>query len=179
MSLLDLVLDALVLAWVLYRQRRVRRVRLRFSTRVPVVLLLLGLFQFVHYTETHSLGAEVSAIVIGSFVVGAAVFGAVRALTVRLIPVERGVAQQATWLTIGLWIISLGVHFSLSPVVSSLHGPIGAIGASVLLYLALSIGVQNTLVQRRAIAFLMRGSGQVAARTGALDARSWEEPPRE
>ena len=44
MSPLDLVLDAAVFAWVLYRQRRVRRVRLRFSTRVPVVLSLLGLF---------------------------------------------------------------------------------------------------------------------------------------
>ena len=67
MSPLDLVLDAVVLAWVLYRQRGIRRVRLRFNTRVPVVLLVVGLFQFVHYTDTHSLGAEVSALVIGGF----------------------------------------------------------------------------------------------------------------
>jgi hypothetical protein len=179
MSPLDLVLDAAVLAWVLYRQRGVRRVRLRFNTRVPVVLLLLGLFQFVHYTETHSLGAKVSALVIGGFVVGATFFGAIRALTVRLIPIDKGVAQQATWLTIGIWVVSVGVQLSLSAVISSLHGPIGATSASVLLYIAISLGVQNTLVQRRAVRFLQRGSGQIGARSGVLDARSWDEPPRD
>jgi hypothetical protein len=179
MSPLDLVLDAVVLAWVLYRQRGIRRVRLRFNTRVPVVLLVVGLFQFVHYTDTHSLGAEVSALVIGGFVVGATLSGAVRAVTVRLIPIEKGVAQQATWLTIGLWVVSVGVQLSLSAVISSLHGPIGATAASVLLYIALSLGVQNTVVQRRAIRFLQRGSGQIGARSRVLEARSWDEPPRD
>jgi len=177
MSPLDLVLDAVVFAWVLYRQRRLRRVRLRFNTRVPVLLSVFGLLQFLHYTETHSLGAEVSAIVIGSFVVGAAIFGALRGLTVRLTPLAKGVSQQATWLTIGLWVVSVGVHFSLSAVVSSLRGPVGVTGASVLLYLAISLGVQNTVVHHRAVRFLMRGPSATAIRAGALDARSWEEPP--
>src|ERR1039458_92609 len=179
MSPLDLVIDAAVFAWVLYRQRRVRRVRLRFSTRVPVLLSLFGLAQFLHYTETHSLGAKASAVAIGSFVVGAAVFGAIRALTVRLTPLAKGVAQQATWLTIGLWVISVGVHFSLSAVVSSLHGPVGVTAASLLLYLAISLGVQNTVVHHRVVQFLMRGSGATGIRAGALDARSWEEPPKD
>jgi hypothetical protein len=178
MSVLDLVLDAVVFGWVLYRQRRVRRVRLRFSTRVPVLLLLLGLFQFVHYTESHSLGAEVSAVVIGSFVIGAAAFGAVRALTVKLSPFAKGVVQQATWLTIGLWVVSVGVHFSMSAVISSLHGPVGVTGASVLLYLAISLGVQNAVVHRRAIRFLMRGAGGTGGFADVLDARSWDEPPK-
>ena len=177
MSPLDLVLDAAVFAWVLYRQRRVRRVRLRFSTRVPVVLSLLGLFQFLHYTETHSLGAKVSGLVIASFVVGAAVFGAIRGLTVRLTPLAKGMAQQATWLTIGLWVVSVGVHFSLSAAVSSVHGPIGVTAASVLLYLAISLGVQNTVVHHRAVRLLMRGAGDTGGFADALDARSWEEPP--
>lgn|ERR1039458_512242 len=179
MSPLDLVLDGAVFAWVLYRQRRVRRVRLQFNARVPVLLSLFGLLQFLHYTETHSLGAKVSAIAIGSFVVGAAVFGAIRALTVRLTQLAKGIAQQATWLTIGLWVVSVGVHFSLSAVVSSLHGPIGVTGASVLLYLAISLGVQNTVVHHRAVRILMRAPGATAIRAGALDARSWEEPPKD
>ena len=179
MSALDLVLDIAVFAWVLYRQRRIRRVRLRFGTPVPILLSLFGLVQFVHYNETHSLGAEVSAVVIGSFTIGAAVFGALRALTVRLIPLPNGVARQGTWLTMCLWLISVGFHFALSPVVSSLHGPVGAIGASALLYLAVSLGVQNTVVQHRAIRFLMAGSGGSATRSGAVDARSWEERPKD
>jgi hypothetical protein len=178
MSVFDLVLDGAVLIWILYRQRRVRRVRLHFSTRVPIVLLLVGLFQFFHYTENHALGAAVSALVIGSFVVGAAVFGAVRALTVRLTPFAQGVVQQATWLTIGLWVVSVGVHFSTAALISSLHGPVGVTGASVLLYLAISLGVQNAVVRRRAIRFLMRGPGGTGGLAEVLDARSWEEPPK-
>jgi hypothetical protein len=173
----DLVADVAIFAWVLYRQRRVRRVRLRFAGRVPVLLLVLGLFQFLHYTETHSLGAKVSAIVIGSVVVGASAFGAIRAFTVRLTPIQTGaLSQQASWLTIGIWLVSVGVHFALSPVVSGLHGPIGVTAASVLLYLAISLGTQNTVVHHRAVRLLMRGSPDAEVHAGALDARSWEEP---
>jgi len=171
-SPLDLTIDAVVLAWILYRQRRIRRVRLRFAGRVPVLLSVVGLFQFVHFTETHSLGAAVSGIAIGSCVAGAAFFGALRASTVRLTRSDKGVAQQATWLTLAIWAVSVGVHFSLATVVSGLHGPIDVIAASLLLYLAISLGVQNTVVHHRAVRFLMRGGNP--QRAGALDARSWE-----
>ncbi|MGH8996692.1 MAG: hypothetical protein ACRDYB_11780, partial [Acidimicrobiales bacterium] len=106
-----------------------------------------------------------------------AVFGVVRACTVRLIPLQRdAVAQQATWLTIGLWAVSIGAHFALGAVVAELNGPSGVIGASVLLYLAISLGVQNTVVHRRAIGFLTRGPGMAGLGARAVDARSWEEP---
>jgi hypothetical protein len=52
-------------------------------------------------------------------------------------------------------------------------------GASVLLYLAISLGVQNTVVHHRAVRILMRAPGATAIRAGALDARSWEEPPKD
>jgi hypothetical protein len=170
-SPLDVAIDALVLAWVLYRQRRFRRVRLQFAARVPVVLSLIGLVQFVHFTETHSLGAAVSGIAIGSCVVGGALLGTLRAMTVRLSRLQKGLAQQATWLTMALWAVSVGLHFALTPAVSALHGPIDVIAASLLLYLALSLGAQNSVVHRRAVRFLMRGE---SAAPTALDARSWE-----
>jgi hypothetical protein len=176
-SVLDLVIDAAVFAWVLYRQRRVRRVRLRFAGRVPVVLLLIGLVQFIHYTESRSLGTLVSLVALGSCVVGGAVFGALRAYTVRLIPLQRdALAQQASWLTIGLWAVSVGAHLAVGVVVAGLNGPTGVIWASVLLYLAISLGVQNTIVHRRAVGFLMRGPGMAGLGANVVDARSWEEP---
>jgi hypothetical protein len=106
------------------------------------------------------------------------VFGAIRALTVRLTPFAQGVVQQATWLTIGLWAVSIAVHFSTAALISSLHGPVGVTGASVLLYLAISLGVQNAVVRRRAIRFLMRGPDGTGSFAEVLDARSWEEPPK-
>jgi Na+-transporting NADH:ubiquinone oxidoreductase subunit NqrE len=174
-SVFDLVVDALVLGWILYRQRRVRRIRLRFARRVPIILSLAALVQFVHFTETHSLGAEVTFIAIGSCLIGGGVFGAIRAYTVTLVPMAKGVAQQASWLTIALWLVSLGIHFAMSGFVRSLHGPIDVTAASALLYMAISLGVQNTVVHRRAVRFLMRNYG-AAVRAGTVDARSWEEP---
>ncbi len=175
MSVFDLVVDALVFAWILYRQRRVRRVRLRFARRVPIILSLAGLVQFVHFTETHSLGAEVTGVAIGTCVLGGALFGAIRAYSVTLAPMAKGVAQQASWLTIALWLVSLGVLFATSGVVSHLHGPVGVTAASALLYMAISLGMQNTVLHRRAVRYLSANFGPTV-RAGTVDARSWEEP---
>jgi hypothetical protein len=49
--------------------------------------------------------------------------------------------------------------------------------ASVLLYLAISLGVQNTVVHHRAVRLLMRGGATTGGFADVLDARSWEEPP--
>ncbi|MGH9047329.1 MAG: hypothetical protein ACRDVW_08445 [Acidimicrobiales bacterium] len=176
MSPFDLVVDTLVFAWILYRQRRVRRVRLRFARRVPILLSVVGLLQFVHFTDSHSLSAEVLGIAIGSCLVGGAVFGALRASTVALFGLDKGVAQQATWLTIAIWLVSLGAYFATSGLVAARHGPLDVIAASTLLYLAVSMAVQNAVVHRRAIKYLMSGPGISRFRPGTVDARSWEDP---
>lgn len=175
-SVFDLVVDALVFAWILYRQRAVRRVRLRFGRRVPIILSVVGLAQFVHFTENHSLGTEVTAVALGSCLVGGVVFGAIRAASVTLTPLAKGVAARASWLTIALWLASIGAHFAMSGFVSSLHGPVDVIAASALLYMAISLGAQNAVVHHRAIRFLRTSYGPTV-RAGTVDARSWEEPP--
>jgi hypothetical protein len=176
-SSLDLALDAAVLAWILYRGRRVRRVRLRFARRTPVILAVLGLFQFVHYNESHSLGAEAAALVIASCVVVAAAFGALRGATVRLSPAGRGALdQQATWLTEALWLVSIAAHFAMGAALSVVHGPVGATAGSAVLYLAVSLGAQNTMVHRRAVRAIRTGGVGTGAQLGTVEARSWEGP---
>lgn len=175
MSALDLALDAAVLAWILWRGRRVRRVRLRFARRTPVILAVLGLFQFVHYNESHSLGAKVALVVIGSCVVVAAGFGALRGATVRLVAAGRGALdQQSTWLTEALWLLSIGAHFAMSGPVSALHGPVGATAGSAVLYMAVSLGTQNTMVHRRAVRAIRSGAVAGDTRPG----RRPSAPPR-
>ena len=170
----DLAIDAAALAWILYRQRRVRRVRLRLSARPPIVLLLVGLVQFVHFTDTHSLGGSVTGVTIASCIVAASLFGAARGTTMRLISISKGVAQQAGWVTMALWAASVGAHFALSAFVDARHGPLDVLAASLLLYLAVSLGAQNVVVQRRAIALLRRGGADSGRQV--FDVRSWEGP---
>src|SRR5579875_2311717 len=107
MSPLDLAVDAIALLLILYRQRRVRR--------VPLLLSGVGLAQFLRYNETHSLGVSSVMVVLGSCFIGAWALGALRAATVELYEVERGsMAQRSGWLTMVLWLVSVGVHFSLA-----------------------------------------------------------------
>ncbi len=177
MSPLDLAVDAIALLLILYRQRRVRRVRLHFARRVPLVLSGVGLAQFLRYNETHSLGVSSVMVVLGSCFIGAWALGALRAATVELYEVERGsMAQRSGWLTMVLWLVSVGVHFSLAVVVSHLGGPVGALAGSGALFLAVTLAVQNALVHRRAVRTLMTGGAAVTSMRGVFDARSWEEP---
>lgn len=171
MSAFDLAIDAIVFAWVLFRQWRVRRVRLHFGGRVPIVLAICGLAQFFHFTETHSPGAAATGIALGSCVVGGTLFGVARALTVRVTRWGKGAAQQPRVTTMVLWLVSAAAHLSLGGAVAAVHGPTDVIAASALLYLAFTLGVQNVVVHRRAVRLLMAG-GRLDA--DALDARSWE-----
>ena len=75
--------------------------------------------------------------------------GAVRALTVRIWTSNSWVVRQGTWLTMGLWVVSLGLHFIGG--VGAQHVGAGSLEASsFLLYLGVTYGVQNAVVHRRA-----------------------------
>jgi hypothetical protein len=104
--------------------------------------------------------------------VGGSVFGVLRGLTVRVTPLGKGVAQQASIATMVLWVVSVAAHLSLAAAIAALHGPTDVMAASGVLYLACTQGVQNTVVHRRAVHFLMAGGGRVQG--DVLDARSWE-----
>jgi hypothetical protein len=145
-----IVIDVLLLAYFLSRQIRVRRVPRLPRLQVPVLLGLIGLIELVDYTGGHHVTSTDYAWFFGTLVVGAIVLGAVRALTVKIWVAEHwGVVRQGTWVTIGLWLVSIAVHF-----ISDVKG--GHIAAnleaqSLLLYIGVTYGVQNYVVHRRAM----------------------------
>jgi hypothetical protein len=159
-----LVLDALVLAWLLYRQRKVRRVPPRLGLRFPVLLGVLGLVEVADYSHQHTLGPAVIGVLALSLAVAAVGLGIVRALTVRVQVVDGVMLRQGTWLTVALWLISLGLHFAADWWITALKGPSGLPSASLLLYLGLTYGVQRAVVHRRATA--------LAGRLGPIDVRA-------
>ena len=80
----------------------------------------------------------------------AAIFGALRAGTVRVWLQDGQAWSQGNWLTATLWIASLVAHLGYD--VLLVHGP-GARGlgtATIVLYLAVTLGFQRVLVLRRA-----------------------------
>jgi len=159
-----LVVDALLLAWLIFRQRRIRRVPRHLGLRVAALLVVLGLVEVAAYSRQHPLHPAVTGVLALSLAVAAVGLGVVRALTVRLRVVEGRVLQKGTWLTVALWLISLGLHFAAGGWIIALKGPGGLPSASLLLYVGLTYGTQRAVVHRRAVA--------LAGRLGPIDAEA-------
>src|SRR5580692_7157751 len=104
-------LGILVIAWILLRQLSIRPVRRVFSARLPVILGVIGLFDFFAYTGDHHVSGLDDAWVFGTLAVGSVLLGAARAMTVRLWTANNWVLRQGTTVTMVLWAISLGLHF--------------------------------------------------------------------
>jgi len=131
----SILLDVVVALYILRRQRRIRPVPRVLSLRLPVVLGVIGLAQVLSYTGAHHVTGDDVGWVLGTLVVGAVVLGAVRALTVRIWTSNNWVLRQGTWLTMGLWVVSLGLHFIAG--VGAQHAGAGSLEASsFLLYLS-------------------------------------------
>lgn len=157
-------LDVVIVALILYRQRMVRRVWPRLSLRLAGVLAVIGLIELLSYAGSRHLSGAVIGVLVLSFVVGAVALGALRAASVRIWRVNGAVLRQGTWLTMGLWVVSLVLHFGADWWIDALHGPTGVASASLLLWLGVTYGVQNAVVHRRAEGLLTAG--------GAIDAHA-------
>ena len=83
------------------------------------------------YGQHHPLSAGVLSIVAASLGIGV-LLGALRAATVRLWRRDGQVVRQGSWLTVLLWLVSVGGHLGLTAL---LHGGgAAAAGAAALLY---------------------------------------------
>jgi hypothetical protein len=115
-----------------------------------VILGIIGLIELIQYLDKGHHGTKVWVALVGSLVI-AAVFGALRAVTVR-VWLEGGQAwRKGNWLTAVLWVVSLGVHLGYDYLVDGKGSQSSGIGsASLLLYLAVTFLIQNLILQARA-----------------------------
>jgi hypothetical protein len=159
MLVLDVVLGLAVLALLIYRQLSARPVNAAVL-RLFVILVIIGVVQTYQFLSKNHAHPLTIAAIVGSVVL-AAIFGWLRARTVRVWLGEDGQAlSQGNWLTAVLWIASLAAHLGCDVLVA--HGP-GSRGlgtATIVLYLAVSLGFQRILVVQRANRLQLAGPGQ-------------------
>ena len=145
---LDVILGLAVLALLIYRQLAARPVNAS-ALRLIAILVIIGLiqtYQFLSKGHDHPL----TFAALGGSLVLAAIFGALRAGTVRVWLQDGQAWSQGNWVTAVLWVASLVAHLGYDVLV--VHGP-GARGlgtATIVLYLAVTLGFQRVLVLRRA-----------------------------
>lgn len=146
-SSVNIIIGLVVLAWVLWRQTQRRLVREDRKPTVLLVLLVLGVLALGAYFKSAPATGFAIALLAGSLVLAAG-FGVVRGYTVRLWRQDEQLWRQGTWLTIVLWLVAIGSHIGLDVLIDG--GAKGLGSASILLYLAVSLGAQRLVVQSRA-----------------------------
>jgi hypothetical protein len=142
-----LVFGVVILGLLIYRQLVARPVR--SNQRILLILVVIGLVEAVQYM--HGLHAGSAAVIaLGGSLILAAVFGAARAATVRIWMQNGQPWSQGNLVTAALWVVALGAHLGYDYLIGQ-HKDIGNLGgATVVLYLAISLAVQRAIVMIRA-----------------------------
>jgi hypothetical protein len=144
----NIILGAAVLALLIYGQLRSRPVNASALWRIAI-LLAIGLvqtYQFLNKNHAHLL----TYAAIGGSLMLAAIFGALRASTVKLWSQDGEAWSKGNWLTALLWLVSLVAHLVYDALIVPGRAARGLGTATIVLYLAITLGFQRFLVLQRA-----------------------------
>jgi hypothetical protein len=161
---MSIIIDLAALAWLLARQIRTRPLSERYT--VPLILAVVGVLEFGAFLmgggqqfasflkgqrsfATIPDGKTVLAAVAGSLIL-AVVTGAIRAPTVRLWWQDGQYWRKGTWLTLTLWIASLGAHLGYDALITHSTGRAAIGDSTVLLFFAVSLTTQRVILTARA-----------------------------
>jgi hypothetical protein len=148
-TLLSLLIGVAFVGLLIYRNLVARPVR-QNNPRLYVILGILGLIETVDFIQKNHVDTTVAVAALAGSLVLAAVFGAIRAITVRVWMKDGQPWSQGNVLTAVLWIIALGAHLGYDALIGHDKG-VGDIGsATVLLYLVVSLAVQRLVITTRA-----------------------------
>jgi predicted permease len=152
-SFINIAIGIALIGWLLSRQIRIRPVRDSSSAKLFLVLGAIGLIETIDTIHTKGNGTVGTATILwiaGSLVV-AAVFGVVRAMNVKVWKNKAGrIVSKGSVTTIVLWIVSLALHFAFELGIDHSSDVSGLGSVTILLYIALSLGVQREIVRFRA-----------------------------
>jgi hypothetical protein len=143
----EIVIGVAVVILLLARQVQKRSVKEDSRPLIFLVLAVVGLFEAGQYIKAHPVNNEAILLSVASLVL-AAVFGVIRAYTVRLWREDGQLFRQGNALTIVLWIVAIGIHLGGDMLIDS--SAKGLSTTTLLLYLAVTLGVQQMVVRYRA-----------------------------
>ena len=147
-TLIYLVIGIAVLGLLIFRNLRAQPVR-QVNQRLFLVLGVIGVIETYQYLGKHHAGTEAIAALAGSLVL-AAVFGVIRAMTVRVWMQDGQPWSQGNLITAALWVLALAAHLGYDALLDQ-HKSLSGLGeATVLLYLVVSLIVQRVVVTTRA-----------------------------
>lgn len=153
-----------VVVLVLVQQLRRQPVKTQ-GARLMVILGGIGLLELAGYLAGNNgtnpdgttINNQVGPVGFLSLVISlclAAVLSWARAGSVHIWETDSGWMRQGTWIAGAWWLLSIGSHFGIEAVGAHIAGKNvnvgGLAGATLVLYLAISLGMQAPLIARRA-----------------------------
>jgi hypothetical protein len=154
-SFANIVLAVAVLVWAVSRQFMTAPVG-ALRLRTFAILGVIGLWQVASLADAGGVSVVDAAALVASLA-GAAGFGWLRGRVARVWAYDGVAYRRGGWPTVALWAAGLAVHGGIDVVAAAAqraHG-LGQIGsASIMLYLAVTLGIQALIVGRRAEAAL-------------------------
>ncbi len=149
-ALTDIAIGVAVVGVLVALQMRARPVREGSAARISVVLGIIGIVELTDAAKGHSVGDATLAWIVGSLVIGGAL-GTARAFSTKIWRLQDGSAMsRGTVVTAVLWVISLGAHLAMEVGIDHSTTIAGLGASSLLLYLAVTLGVQREVLRRRA-----------------------------
>ena len=147
----NIVIGIAVVALLIVRQLRRQPVRETSAARLMLILGAIGVVEMISASKKHPVGASAVGLIALGLVLAAG-FGIWRALTVRLWRQPDGTAwRQGTAATATLWIVAIATHIVIDVIIGDTdEGAAAVASASILLYIAISLGVQREVLRARA-----------------------------
>jgi hypothetical protein len=143
----EVVIGVAVLALLMFRQLQTRPVR-DSGVRIMLILGVIGIVETVQYLDKHHGGPTIYAAILGSLVL-AGIFGVLRALTTRVWQQDGQVWRKGNWVSASLWVVAVAAHLGYDALLLHGKGDSDLGNVTILLYLAISLGVQRILVAQR------------------------------
>lgn len=149
-NLTNIAIGLIVAGFLLVRQMQPRPAKETSALRTVLILAVIGIAEMKGAIGSRHLTA-VTVAWLALSLLAAAGLGAIRAATVRIWRAGDGSAwRQGTTLTAALWLASMALHLVLDAVIDRSAGIAALETSSILLYLAVTLGVQRAIVRRRA-----------------------------
>lgn len=150
MSVANVLIALALVAFIVYRQLRTRRVSEAQPYRLVLILGVIGLIETWQFRQQHVVSGEAWALLAASLVVGAG-FGALRGRTTHVWRDGGVLYRRGNALTLALWLVGLALHLGVDVAIKHVDASAAGLGSiSVLVYLAVTLGVQQMLVLQRA-----------------------------
>jgi hypothetical protein len=146
----SIAISVLVVAFVCFRQLQTRSIREERGLLLYVLVFALGVLQAITFLQKHSVSALAAVLVIVSLVIGLGL-GAVRGRITHLWRANDKLLRRGNAWTIAVWVVGLGIHLGIELFSGQLdRSAEGFASSTLLLYIALSLGMQRFVLLSRA-----------------------------